>query len=130
MSHSNEEVLRDLYAVFAKGDIEGFLDGCTDDVTFTVPGHAAVSGSYTKATFTDLISVVMGRSGGTFQEDLVDVFANDEHGAIVLIHRFDRDGTPRTYQTTHVVTFDGEKLATWAELPGSLAEFETAWGPK
>ena len=130
MSHSNEDVLRDLYAIFAKGDLAGFLDGCTDDVTFTVPGRASVSGAYTKSTFMDLINIVMGRSGGTFQEDLIDVFANDEHGALVLTHRFDRDGKARTYQTTHVVTFDGDKIATWEELPGSLTEFEAAWGPK
>ena len=130
MSHANEEILRDLYAVFAKGDIAGFLDGCTDGVTFTVPGDASVSGSYTKATFMDLISVVMGRSGGTFQEDLIDVFANDDHGALVLIHRFERDDKSRTYQTTHIVTFDNGKIATWEELPGNLAEFEAAWGSK
>jgi hypothetical protein len=29
MAHPNEERLRDLYATFAKGDLQGFLDGCT-----------------------------------------------------------------------------------------------------
>ena len=87
MSHSNEDALRDLYAIFAKGDLAGFLDGCTDDVTFTVPGRASVSGAYTKSTFMDLINIVMGRSGGTFQEDLIDVFANDEQA--ILIARLD-----------------------------------------
>lgn len=34
MSHPNEDRLRALYATFANGDLAGFLDRCTDDVTF------------------------------------------------------------------------------------------------
>jgi ketosteroid isomerase-like protein len=128
MSHTNEDNLRDLYAVFAKGDLPGFLEGCTDDVTFTVPGHAAVSGSFTKGTFVDLIGIVMSRSAGTFQEDVLDVFANDDHGVLLLLHHFDREGRHFEYRTAHVVTFDGDKVASWEERPGSMAEFEAAWG--
>src|SRR3954466_3619218 len=103
MSHPNEEVLRDLYAVFAKGDIQGFLEGCTDDVSFTVPGQTVVSGEYTKGTFLDLIGPVMEVSGGSFQEEVVDVFANDEHGVLLLRHSFTRAGEPREYLTSHII---------------------------
>src|SRR5262249_10582545 len=128
MSHPNETVLRDLYAIFAKGDVPGFLEGCTDDVTFVVPGEAAVSGSFTKPTFMELIAPVMERSGGTFQEDVLDVFANDDHGVVLLLHHFDREGEHREYRTAHIVTFRDGRIATWEEHPGSIAEFEAAWG--
>ena len=130
MSHPNEEVLRDLYALFAKGDIPGFLAGCTDDVTFTVPGSAAVSGTYTKGTFLDLIAPVMELSGGTFQEEVVDVFANDAHGVLLLRHSFQRAGQPREYLTSHIVTMRDGQISTWQEYPGSPKEFEEAWGSK
>jgi ketosteroid isomerase-like protein len=130
MAHLNETILRDLYAKFAQGDISGFLDGCTDSVTFTVPGHAAVSGSFEKATFSDLLAPVMERSGGTFREDVLDVFANDEHGILLLHHHFERDGKARSYETAHIVEFAGGKIAAWREHPGSFAEFEEAWGAK
>jgi ketosteroid isomerase-like protein len=79
MAHPNEETLRELYGTFAKGDLQGFLEGCTDDVTFTVPGNTLGSGTFTKETFAQRITGVMGQTGGTFQEHVLDVFGNDEH---------------------------------------------------
>jgi ketosteroid isomerase-like protein len=128
MAHPNETKLRDLYQKFGQGDIEGFLNGCTDDVTFTVPGKAAVSGDFVKSTFMQLLAPVMELSTGTFQEDVLEVFANDDHGVLLLLHRFTRDGQPREYRTAHIVEFASGSIAKWTEHPGSLAEFEEAWG--
>jgi ketosteroid isomerase-like protein len=130
MGHVNEDRLRELYAVFAKGDLPGFLDGCTDDVTFTVPGNTPGSGTFTKATFADWITGVMGQTQGTFQEHVLDVFANDDHGILLLHHEFDRDGQHREYHTAHVVEFADGRISKWEERPGSLAEFEAAWGTR
>ena len=120
MTHPNEEVLRGLYALFAKGDIPGFLAGCTDDVAFTVPGSAAVSGAYTKGTFLDLVAPVMELSGGTFQEEVVDVFANDEH--VVGLHRVSAQRSDKSYETTEVIVFHvagGQVTEAW-EHPFNL----------
>jgi ketosteroid isomerase-like protein len=130
MAHPNEERLRDLYATFAKGDLAGFLDGCTDDVTFTVPGNTPGSGTFDKQTFTDWIGTVMGPTAGTFQEHVLDVFANDEHGILMLRHEFDRDGVHREYLTAHAVLLRDGLISAWEERPGSLAEFESAWGTR
>jgi ketosteroid isomerase-like protein len=128
MAHPNEDRLADLYARFAVGDIAGFLDGCTDDITFTVPGDAAVSGKFDKATFDQMIAPVMERSAGTFQEDIEHLCANDDRGVLLLLHTFTRDGQPRSYRTAHLVEFRDGRLSRWEEHPGSLAEFEAAWG--
>jgi steroid delta-isomerase-like uncharacterized protein len=128
MSHPNEDRLRELYAIFAKGDVEGFLAGCTDDVVFTVPGRTPGSGTVTKATFLEWIGGVIGATAGTFQEHVLDVVANDEHGILQLHHEFDRDGAHREYRTAHVVEFRDGKIARWEEQPGSIQEFESAWG--
>jgi ketosteroid isomerase-like protein len=106
----------------------GFLAGCTDEVTFVVPGHAVVSGAYTKQTFTDLVERVMTRSQGTFREHVLDVFANDDHGVLLLQHEFDRDGEHREYRTAHICELRAGLIAGWTEHPGSLREFEEAWG--
>ena len=128
MSHPNEERLRDLYAIFAKGDLDGFLAGCTEDVTFQVPGQTPASGTFTKADFPGWIGTVMTIAEGTFQEHVLDVFANDEHGVLLLHHEFDRAGAHRSYLTAHAVEFRGNQISRWEERPGSLAEFEAAWG--
>ena len=128
MGNPNETTLRDLYETFARGDLEGFLAGCTDDVTFTVPGRTPASGTFTKETFVTWITGVLGQTGGTFEEHVLDVIANDERGVLFLRHEFDRDGIRRVYRTAHVVGLRDGRIATWEERPGSLAEFEDAWG--
>ena len=128
MAHPNEDYLRGLYAMFAKGDLQGFLDGCTDDVTFTVPGNTPGSGVFTKADFVAWISGVIGQTNGTFQEHVLGVFANDEHGLLLLHHEFDRDGEHREYRTAHLCELRDGRIAEWTEQPGSLRDFEEAWG--
>lgn len=130
MSHPNEDRLRHLYAVFAHGDLAGFLDGCTDDVRFTVPGNTPGSGTFTKESFPEWITGVLGQTGGTFREDVLDVFANDEHGILLLHHEFDRDGEHRSYETAHVCGLRDGLICSWEERPGSMSEFEAAWGTR
>jgi ketosteroid isomerase-like protein len=128
--HPDERGLRDLYARFAQGDLQAFLDGCTDDVTFTVPGNTPGSGSYTKANFVKWITGVLAQTNGTFQEHVLDVFANDEHALLLLHHEFDRDGQHREYGTAHICELRDGLIASWREHPGSLSEFEAAWGTR
>jgi len=128
--HPSELMLRDVYAKFAQGDLPAFLDACTDDVTFTVPGNTPGSGNFTKSSFVDWISGVLGQTNGTFREDVLDVFANDDHGLLLLHHEFDRDGAHRTYETAHVVELRDGRISSWHEHPGSLREFEDAWGTR
>jgi ketosteroid isomerase-like protein len=127
MAHQNEDTLRRGYAAFAQGDLSGFLSICTDDVTFTVPGTSPASGVYTKATFVPWITRIIGLTGGTFREEILDVFANEDHGVLLLRHSFDRDGKPREYRTAHICKMRDGKISTWIEHPGSLEEFEAAW---
>ena len=127
MSHPNETALRDAYACFAKGDLEGFLGRCTDDVTFTVPGANRVAGTYTKGTFMDLVGKVMETTQGSFGEEIVDAVANDDK-AILLVHQwFDRDIGHQDFRVAHIITLQGGRIATWQEWTGNQAEFDAAW---
>jgi ketosteroid isomerase-like protein len=130
MTHPNETMLRDLYVQFAQGNLPAFLDACTDDVTFTVPGDTPGSGTFTKAEFPEWIGGVLGQTGGTFREDVLDVFADDDHALLLLHHEFDREGQHRQYETAHVCELRDGRIASWREHPGSLAEFEQAWGTR
>lgn len=98
-----------------------------DEVTFTVPGNTFASGVFTKETLVAWITRIIGATGGTFREDVLDVFANDDHGVLLLRHEFDRGGR-REYQTARICELRGGKIAKWTEHPGSAAEFEGAGG--
>lgn len=129
MAHPMEQKLRDLYAAFGQGDLGTVLGMCTDDITFTVPGKSRVGGTYSKAEFgPGLVGTVMQLSGGTFREEIVDVFANDDHGIVLLDHSFQRDGTPRAYRTAHIWQIRDGQFSRWEEWPGDLGIFDEAWG--
>ena len=128
MAHPSEQRLRDLYAAFAQGDLPTVLGMCTDDIRFTVPGHNQVTGQYTKETFgPGLIATVMELTAGTFSEEIVDVFANDEHGVVLLVHRFQRQGRPVEYRTAQIWAIRDGQFASWREHPGDEQRFDEAW---
>jgi ketosteroid isomerase-like protein len=128
MAHPNESRLLELYGMLARGDVDGFLAACTDDIVFTVPGNAAVSGTWTKWTFRRMLVPAATVSGGTLRQTITHVIANDDQGMLLLDHRLEREGRPHAYRTAHIVRFRGSLLCAWTEHPGSLAELEEAWG--
>lgn len=128
MAHANEQRLRSLYDSFSKGDLAAVLAACADDIVFHVPGTNQVAGSYTAAEFgPGLIAKVMQLSGGSFQEIVDDVLANDEHGVVLATHRLQRDGAPHEYKTAHVWRIRDGKFTEWREYPRDLHAFDQIW---
>jgi ketosteroid isomerase-like protein len=129
MAHPNEALLRKAYADFGAGDIDAFWAACSDGFTFNVPGKSQVSGSFKgREQFMGMLGTVMQASGGAFEETVHDVLANDEHGVVLAVHRFTRDGKPREYRTAHIYHINNGKLQECWEQPQDQAAFEAAWG--
>jgi ketosteroid isomerase-like protein len=129
MAHPNETVLRDAYAAFARGDLDGYLRPCESDFCFRVPGNSRLCGAYVgKDGLYDLAGRAMAITNGTFQEDVEDVLANDRHAVVLARHRFTRDGRRYDYRTAHVYEIVDGRLARCFEQPRDPAAFEEAWG--
>ena len=129
MATSLETIIREAYAAFGRGDIDGYLSACTEDFSFNVPGQSAVAGAYVaKAGLHELGGKVMAITRGTFIEDVEDVLANDQHAVVLARHRFTRDGISRDYLTAHVYDLVNGKLARCFEQPRELIAFDEAWG--
>jgi len=129
MSHSLEQTIRDAYAAFARGDVDGYLSSCATDFTFHVPGRGGISGVWAaRQGLHDLASKAMTLSGGTFREDVEDVLANDQHAVVLARHRFTRDGAPKDYRTAHVYDVRDGLLVRCFEQPRDPAAFHDAWG--
>jgi uncharacterized protein len=129
MAHPLEAIIREAYVAFGRGDVDGYLKPCTDDFTFNVPGRSAISGAYVgKQGLYELAGKAMAITGGTFQEDVEAVFANDLHAVVLARHRFERDGAPRDYRTAHVYEIREGKLAQCFEQPRDSGSFHDAWG--
>ena len=130
MPNANEQTLRDAYATFAKGDLEGFMGYCTDDFVFrAAPGNNQVAGEYKGLEGLQAIGgKIMAVTGGKFEEIVHDVVANDEHGVVLLTHRMTRnDGSEHEYNATHVYHLRDGKLAEAWECPADPPAFDRAW---
>ena len=126
--HDHDRILRDAYAAFARGDLEGYLAHCTDDITFTVPGENKVSGVYSRAEFgPGLIAKVMSATAGTFVETVLDVFTSARGGVVYAHHAFDANGEKREYRTMHLYEIRDGKLASFREVPVEMDVFQSAW---
>ena len=129
MSHPLEEIIREAYASFGRGDIDGYFRSCTSDFTFNVPGKSGISGIWVgKQGLHDLASKAMALSDGTFQEEVEDVLANDRNAVVLARHRFMRDRSSKDYRTAHVYEVRNGQLARCFEQPRDSAAFHDAWG--
>jgi hypothetical protein len=129
MAHPNETALREAYSAFARGDVDGYLRPCAADFCFHVPGHSRICGNFVgKDGLYDLAGRAMAITEGTFQEEVEDVLANDNHGVVLARHRFTRDGKQHAYRTAHIYEIVDGKLARCYEQPRDPAAFEEAWG--
>jgi ketosteroid isomerase-like protein len=123
--HPHDKTLRDAYATFAKGDLDGYLAYCTDDITFTIPGKNRLTGTYTRETFgSGLIAKVMQMTNGTFTETVLDVFVSDRGGIVYAHHAFEARGRHREYRTLHLYDIRDGKLASFREIPLEMETFE------
>jgi len=128
MAHSNETLLRDAYAAFGRGDMDGYWRACSDEFAFHVPGRNQVAGRYAgKGAFLTLVQKVMTVTRGEFQEIVEDVLANDRSGVVLVPHRFKRDGVPKEYRSAHVYEIQGGKLTACWEQPRDQTVFDDAW---
>ncbi len=128
MGHPNEEMLRSAYAAFARGDLDGYLQHCTEGITFRVPGRGPVAGTYSRAQFWEpFIRSVIELTGGTFRETVLDVVANDRRGVVLAEHTFEHKGRSVTYRTAHIYRIEEGKLAEFVEYPEDLYQFDAAW---
>ena len=128
MGHPMEDIIRQAYAAFGRGDVDRYLAACTPDFTFNVPGEGFIAGAFHGAEgLYDLAGKAMSGTDGTFREDVEDVLANDQHAVVLARHHFTRGGHPREYRTAHVYNLRDGKLAECWEQPRDPEAFEAAW---
>ena len=129
MAEALESTIRQAYAAFGRGDVDGYLSACTKDFTFNIPGRGAIAGTFRGAQgLHELARKAVEGTAGTFREDVEDVLVNDQHAVVLARHHFTRGGTQRDYRTAHVYTVRDGKLAECWEQPRDPDSFEQAWG--
>jgi len=116
MTHPNEELFRQGYAAFSRGDMDAIrAQYFADDIVWHSPGANPLSGDFHGI---DAVLANFGKafelSGGSFNLEVHDCIANDEHGVVLGVVRGERNGVSLEDMYTHVVHFrDGKVSESW-----------------
>jgi uncharacterized protein len=117
MAHPNENLLREGFAAFQKGDLEALQHQYfAEDIRWHIPGRSPIAGDYEGiAQVMQLFARLFELSGGTFRIELHDVLANDERAVALFTIRGERagkqlnDDVAQTYRVR-----DGKVAEAWS----------------
>lgn len=116
MAHPNEDLVRQGFEAYARGELPGQLAGLmSPDVVWHVPGRGSLAGDHAGL---EAVAAHLARtarlSGGTHRIDVHDVLANDDH--VVVLHgaRAERGGKKLDVNALHLFHVrDGKITEVW-----------------
>ena len=128
MSHSNEDLLRKAYELFARGQFDAFFALCDAGISFRCPGRNALSGNHPSwQAFLAVVGPMMQVTGGSFREDVLRIIANDTDGCVEIAQRVERDGKQYRWGAVHLYSIKNGKLAAFREYVDDQIAFDEAW---
>ena len=116
MAHPNEDLVRESFAAYGRGDLDAARKYQTDDIRYHQPGRNPTAGDYEGQ---EQVIGVMARfgelTGGTLSIELHDVLANDEHAVVLMTIRRERAGKQLNDNMVVVYHFrDGKVTEVWS----------------
>jgi ketosteroid isomerase-like protein len=124
MAHPNEDVVRETFAAFGRGDVDAAQKHWAEDIRFHVPGRNPRAGDYegieqVRQFYAGLAEDV---TGGTVSSELHDVLANDEHAVVLMTIRRERAG--KQWDDNTVVVYhirNGKITEVWSHATDQYA---------
>lgn len=114
---SNEQMLREGYAVFHTGDLEKTLGFFADDIVWEVGGRHLVSGTRQgKDEVHEFLATIFELTAGTVRFEILDVLTNDRRGVVLLSAMGKRNGRSWDTQVIHLWEIRDGKLAAFRHI--------------
>jgi ketosteroid isomerase-like protein len=115
MAHPNEDLYRQGFEAFQKGDTETLKNHFTDDIVWHVAGRGPFAGDHKGwEEVIGLFGRQMEATGGTLKLELHDLFADDEHAVALVRTTAERNGKRLDDSGVHVVHIrDGRLAESW-----------------
>jgi ketosteroid isomerase-like protein len=115
MAHPNEETVRTGYEAFSRGDMDTLRGLFMDNIVWHYPGHSQLAGDHRGVdAVLGFFGQIMELTNGTFQVELHDVIANDNHTVGLQVARGQRKGKSLDDQQALVFHFrDGKVAEVW-----------------
>ena len=125
MGHPNEDLLRQGYDAFGRGDMEWLDEHFADDIVWHVPGHNPFSGDHRgKEAVFALFAKQMELTEGSLRLEIHDVLANDEHGVGLATATATRGGKSLRDRQAHVFHVRDGKVTEFWNHPGDQSSVD------
>ena len=129
MAHPNEEIVREGYAAFGRGDIEALQSRFfAADIRWHFPGRSPFGGDYEGVgQVLDWLGRSFQATDGTIRIELHDVIGNDEHVVALTTVRAERAGRHLKDNTVQIFHLrDGKATEVWTH-PADLYAADDLW---
>jgi len=127
MAHPNEDLVREGFAAFGRGDMDALRKQFfADDIRWHVPGRNPLCGDYEgPEQVIQYFTRVFEATGGTLGIELHDVLANDNHAVALYTASGERAGKQLTDNEVLVYHFrDGKVYEAWTHATDQYAADE------
>jgi uncharacterized protein len=127
MAHPNEDLVREGFAAFGRGDMDALRKQFfADDIRWHVPGRNPLAGDYEgPEQVIQYFTRVFEATGGTLGIELHDVLANDNHAVALYTVSGERAGKQLTDNEVLVYHFrDGKVSEAWTHATDQYAADE------
>jgi uncharacterized protein len=115
MGHPNEDLIRQGYDAFSRGDMDTLRGLFAPDIVWHAPGRSQLAGDHQGVdTVLGYFGRTMELTGGNFRVEVHDVVADDEHG--VGLHTVQAERGGRALEDNSVLVFhlrDGKVTEVW-----------------
>ncbi|MGH8946694.1 MAG: nuclear transport factor 2 family protein [Acidimicrobiia bacterium] len=114
-THPNAALVRKGKEAFLRGDIETVKELLADDLVVHTSGDGPFERVYRgRDAFFGFIGQIAQLSGGTYQQEIHDVVASDDHVVALVIVRAERNGRTVEYRSAEVFHVkDGRATEAW-----------------
>jgi ketosteroid isomerase-like protein len=116
MTHPNEDLVREAFAAFGRGDIDALQrQYFAPDIRWHFPGRSVLAGDHEGvAQVAEKLGQPAKLSGGTHRMELHDVIGNDDHVVALATARAERPGRQLEARVVHVFHVrDGKVTEAW-----------------
>lgn len=111
MTHPNEELIRIMDEMQAKGDIERMFSVFADDVVAHFGGRSKLAGDYKgKEQLQELFMKLMRIVGENLQVETHEIVAGDKHGFMLHVVRAERNGRRIEIHNIDIFHFSNGKV--------------------
>ncbi len=127
MKRQQRERIGRLFDSLVRGDFDGFISGCRDDLAITVRGSDPAPTTLRRSDIPDWYGSLQALSPASLSSSVEVVSIEGDRATVMLRHEFARNGIDYRLEMVNLVSFREGLLAEWSSYPLNLPEYARAW---